>query len=81
MSEEANKIRDLNQGTGGRALVDVELTLNDVKRVVAEHIEFMFANLKPQPAIVVGGKAIFVQYARPDCWKLLLKEGPTIPGI
>ena len=44
--------------------MDVAVTLNDVKRVVAKHMVLMFANSKLQPAIVVSKKAIFVQYAR-----------------
>ena len=69
------------RGTGGRALVDVQVTLNDVKRVVAKHMVLIFAISKLQPAIVVSKKAIFVPYARPDCRKVVFKEGPTIPGI
>ena len=61
--------------------MDVEITLNDVKRVVAKHMVLMFANSKLQPAIVVSKKAIFVQYARPYCRKALLQEDPTIPEI
>ena len=61
--------------------MDIAVTLNDVKRVVAKHMVLMFANSKLQPAIVVSKKAIFVQYARPDCRKVLFKEDPTIPGI
>ena len=66
---------------GERALVDAEVTLNDVKHVVAKHMVLMFANSKLQPAIIVSKKAIFVQYARPDCRKVLFKESPAIPGI
>ena len=43
-----------------RALVDVEVTLNNVKRVVAKDMVSMFANLKLQPAIIVIKKTIFV---------------------
>ena len=66
---------------GGRAPVNVGVTLNDVKRVVAKHMVLMLANSKLQPAIVVSKKAIFVQYARPDWRNVLFKENPTIPGI
>ena len=61
------KSRTQIRGKGGRALVDVEVTLNDVKRVVAKHMVLMFANSKLQPAVVVSKKAIFVQYARSNC--------------
>ena len=62
-------------------MVDVEVTFNGVKRVVAKSMVLMFANSKQQPAIVVSKKVIFVQYARPDCQKVLFKEDPTIPEI
>ena len=61
--------------------MDVEVALNDVKRVVVKHMVLMFANLKRQPAIVVNKKAIFVQYARPDYLKVLFNEDPIIPEI
>ena len=76
MSEEADKIQDLSRGTGGRALVYVEVTFNDVKRVVAKHMVNCFdvCKSKLQTAIVVSKKAISVQIARPDCWKVYSKR-------
>lgn len=37
--------------------MDIEVTLNNVKHVVAKHMVLMFANSKLQPAIVVSKKA------------------------
>lgn len=76
VGEEANNIQELNQSTGGRRSTWLAF-LNNVKRVVAKHIVLITATCH---GIVFSKKATLVQYARPDCRKVLSKEEPTISG-